>query len=305
MRLSKNSEPCVEIFSMAKNTWEIGPYLPSCLEHSIARIPEGSGGGGGDDDVRIFLTCGALAESTELSFSAARNAWSVVDRPSLAVQQSFLSTLPSRLPPTARRRRAGTAVVGHQVFVMGGHSTGFSSTVDVFDVRTNTWDDAAGRAIPDMPTARYDFGVVVVDDHRIITIGGYNGVQVANVEALDTVTSTWEKLASMPTARQGAAVALIGRCVWVLGGLTKAHGYTDIIEVFDVDKNEWTVSPFVLPKPRYTARAVVVEGEKIWLVGGAMPNRSEVVEIFDPATGEFTSAPPMMGKRKWHAVIGF
>jgi N-acetylneuraminic acid mutarotase len=156
-----------------------------------------------------------------------------------------------------------------------------------------------------MQTEKFGFGVAVVNNaQHVLTIGGCNTSDLALVESYDVATNSWATLAPMPTARQGAAVAVVGGRVWTMGGYDGRD--LDVIEVYDIDRDTWETSGIKMTCPRYGAHAVVVDG-RIVVAGGFESRTGSVglVEIFDPATGKWESAPPMKTPRNSHGVVGF
>ena len=157
-----------------------------------------------------------------------------------------------------------------------------------------------------MPTPRYDFGVCVIGN-CIFCIGGWNGRKYLEVvEEYEAEKNTWRTVTPMHTGRCGAAVAVIDHRIWVFGGEGDGGKCLDEIEVFDVEKEEWTTTRIKMTSPRSGAQAVVVDG-KIWIIGGvdASGDALNNVEIFDPDTGTWTPAPPLINKRFWHAAVCF
>jgi len=268
----------VATYAISTNEWHDAPDLPEPRNsHGIAFV-----------DGRVFVFGGWIPgcglTNTCHTFSISRNKWKVIP------------------PMPIARSQPGVAVVGDHIFVIGGF-TGVDNTdsVEVYKVSGNTWT-APGVVAP-MPTQRNSFGVAVIGN-RIFTIGGYDCDILSTVEVHDTETNTWTKLSPMPTARRGMAVAVIGHQIWCFGG-SGGYRYLDVIEVFDVDKNEWTTSEFRMTSPRDGATAVVIDG-MIWIIGGYSHGEPiDLVEIFDPETGMWTIAPCMHTPRFGHAAIAF
>jgi kelch-like protein 18 len=213
-------------------------------------------------------------------------------------------------PMSVARRRMGVAVVGTSVYLIGGlDGKERVHTVEVFDARTRTWANGSGGggvAVAPMPTTRWDCGIAVIGP-LVYVIGGLNGITYNTMEVLDTAKGTWQTLPPMPTARCCTAVATIGRKIWVMGGFDN-HRDIDLIEVYDVDRNEWTTSPHRLTTPRLSARAVVIDG-KIWLTGGVPSGESRrplnLVEVFDPETGKWVAGPQTASVITFHASVAY
>jgi N-acetylneuraminic acid mutarotase len=193
----------------------------------------------------------------------------------------------------------GVAAVDGRIFVMGGNSK--HANVEVFDLCTDTW--VADHGIPPMPVPLFDFGVVVVGQ-RILCIGGSSKTSYHNtVQALDIERRKWSLLAPMPTKRQGFATVVIDNEVWCFGGY--AHHDLAVIEVYNIDKNEWRSSNHETPGTRSSCRGINVNG-KAWLIGGRdlTHNHTTSVDIFDPESG-WSHGPPLPEPRSWHGAVGF
>ena len=66
------------------------------------------------------------------------------------------------------------------------------------------------------------------------------------MESYDTVTKTWSKAADMNIARRGhGLVSLHGR-LYAIGGLGAADSILGSLEVYDPEKDTWTILPHKL-----------------------------------------------------------
>jgi len=263
----------VEIYTLQDDSWERGPDMITCrVGHRIARIADCIFAFGGFTNREITNSVEAL--------DVKRNEW--MKMPSMSTTRSH----------------PGVGVVDDRIFVIGGYDGhNFLSTCEMFNVGTNKWE-----TITPMTTKRYYMGVAVIGD-RIIVVGGCSGGRdVRTVEALDTKTNTWTTLPPIPTARSGMAVGVIDdRFIWTFGGFYD-NVKLDVVEIYDVEKNEWIKSSSKMTSPRFSAGAVVVD-HKISIVGGstAMPG----MEIFDVDTMTWEKSPSMFSPREYYEAIGF
>lgn len=149
-----------------------------------------------------------------------------------------------------------------------------------------------------MPTARYRFGIAVVEG-KIYAIGGLtsDGTLGTN-EAYDPATNTWETKNPMPTPRYYFAVAVYGNKIYTFGGLTdpplQNNTYVGVTEVYDPATDTWETKTS-MPTNRSALCASLVD-EKIILTGGivygtppSFSSNSEVTEVFDPKTDSWTT----------------
>ncbi len=153
-----------------------------------------------------------------------------------------------------------------------------------------------------MPTARFSFGVAVVDG-KIYAIGGSNGTHHLNVnEMYDPATDTWTKKRSMPTARTDPATAVYQNKIYVIGGIVadsnpSYSGYTGLTEVYDPLTDTWeTMEP--MPAARSSLDANVV-GDKIYLIGGKkyvdvfpFQQSTNKNQVYDPSNDSWSTKTP-------------
>ncbi|BAB08887.1 unnamed protein product [Arabidopsis thaliana] len=94
------------------------------------------------------------------------------------------------LPSSSPVLRTSTVAVGSEIYVIGGHFNR-SSSVRIFDCRSNTWRDG-----PNMTVARSD-PVAVLIDQRIYVLGGREMDESDDwFEVFDIKTQTWRALPS-------------------------------------------------------------------------------------------------------------
>jgi len=134
--------------------------------------------------------------------------------------------------PEARDHFAG-AVVGKRFYAIGGRNTAIDATTpvnDAFDFGTRAW--VTGLA--PLPTQRGGFGAAVLGTQILIIGGEGAGRTYHTVEAYDTASNTWTRLAKMPTARHGIEAAVCNGGVFVADGGTVEGGSapTNVQEVF-------------------------------------------------------------------------
>lgn len=128
---------------------------------------------------------------------------------------------PIGLFPDVRDHLAGVYAEG-KVYAVGGRDLLpwlYTGRVDVLDVATGAWTQAAS-----MPTPRGGFGAALVGD-RIVAIGGEGRTTVFDdVEALNITTGAWETLPPLPAGRHGVGVVAHEGAVYVEAG-GPAAGY--------------------------------------------------------------------------------
>jgi N-acetylneuraminic acid mutarotase len=137
---------------------------------------------------------------------------------------------------------------------------------------------------------------------RLVAIGGrMDGDPDRNLavtEIYDPATDSWRTGAPMPTARSGAAAAVLGGAVFVMGGESHARTF-GAVEAYDPARDAWTRRT-PLPTPRHGFGAIVQAGRIHTLVGSPNPggDRSDRVEVLDPEMHDPEGLAPGDGARR-------
>ncbi len=136
--------------------------------------------------------------------------------------------------PTPRSSLA-VVPVGNTIYAIGGYGVdGPTDRVEAFDIAADRWI----TDFPPMPTKRYDLTAVALDN-IIYAIGGNSQTDLNTVEAFDTVTKQWTRLAPLITSRYALQSIAINGLVYALGG--RSNGIlTDVVEVFNPKTQAWS-----------------------------------------------------------------
>ena len=146
-----------------------------------------------------------------------------------------------------------------------------------------------------MPTARYDFGVAVVDG-KMYAIGGDkpDGSMITN-EMYNPTTDTWNAKDPMPTDRRNFGITVFQNKIYVIGGDSSSGGPLGINEVYDPATDSWEAKTS-LPDWRMGLCLETVNG-LIYAIGGnrhgVFPVLSPLNEIYDPLTDSWTTGASM------------
>src|SRR6266550_4610560 len=104
--------------------------------------------------------------------------------------------------------------------------------------------------------------------------------------------SCWISSAPMPTAREGAGVAVVNSVLYAVGGYNTSNGYLASVETFDPASNSWTTVTS-MPTARSRLGVGIVNGI-LYAVGGSSGSTAlATVEAYDPATNTWTTKAPM------------
>ena len=197
----------VYIYNPATNTFKQG-----------APMPRGRGAGGVAVHGGKIYYAGGLNNSVAVPwfdvYDPAANTW-------------------TQLPDMPTARDHFHAAVNGKFYAIGGRNVQIDAMTTVnqaFDFATGTWTSG----LAPLPTARGGFAAAALGDEVLIIGGEGNGQTFQAVEAYNTVTNTWRKLADMPTPRHGIQAAVCNGGVYIAaGGLTQGGGSpTDVHEVF-------------------------------------------------------------------------
>lgn len=167
--------------------------------------------------------------------------------------------------PAGRDRGAGGIVVYQgRIYLAGGYHDGASvAFFDRYDPATNSW-----TSLPDLPERRDHVSAAVVNG-RMYVIGGRRfggGFQPYN-DAFDFATGRWTTgLAKLPTLRAGAATAVFGTEIAVIGGEAKGLTFSTV-EAYDTATNGWrSLTP--MPTARHGIQAAMYQGRAYIVDGG-------------------------------------
>lgn len=155
-----------------------------------------------------------------------------------------------------------------KIYVVGGCSSSvyrnFSnevSTVEVYDVITNTWNTKSSMIQPRVGAAVVEF------NGKIYVFGGFNNSYWSannTAEVYDISSDKWSLLPNMPVGVSWTKATVSNNKIFVLGGV--GYNYENVLEVFDPSSNSWSTKTS-FSKGRYM-HAVTSNNGKIYLIGG-------------------------------------
>ena len=202
--------------------------------------------------------------------------------------------------PLARSEHAVAELDG-KVWVLGGYPPGRlpSNLVQIYDPAANRWSLG-----PRLPQPIHHIMAAAVDGRLYVMGGEMDGagtgrppIFVAQTWMYDPAVGGWVVRAPMPTARSGGGAAVIDGKIYVAGGRPPGGS---AFEVYDPATNQWERLPD-LPSQRNHLAVAAVNGRIIVAGGrtgpGANAERSDVVEIYDPATRRWTRGASLPAPR--------
>jgi N-acetylneuraminic acid mutarotase len=189
------------------------------------------------------------------------------------------------------------AEVNGRLYLLGGYPANRQTarTVQVYDIASDRWE-----AGPQLPQPN-NHGMAAGVNGRVYLIGGQTMADaptyVDTVYELDPGRGTWVEKARMPTARSAGVAVVHGGRIYVAGGRPPRESD---FAVYDPGSDSWQMLPF-LPTPRnhFTGASI---GGRIHFVGGRQgdglsPLMTTAHEVYDPQSGVWTTAAPMLRAR--------
>lgn len=207
-----------------------------------------------------------------------------------AAEQRELAALPSV------RQEHAVAVLGQELFVIGGFTPSATDSVEAYDPASDSWHSIAA-----FPSVLHHANVAVVNE-RLFVAGFYVGSSFTeasgSVYEYDPSQDAWAARTSLPagTERASACVAQLDGVMYLFGG-ARAGSVADA-SAYDVASDTWRELPR-LPEPREHCAAgtidgrIVIAGGRANGIGGFQPN----TWIFDPASGRYTPGAPLLTAR--------
>jgi N-acetylneuraminic acid mutarotase len=210
----------------------------------------------------------------------------------IASAGNFWTELPPM--PTARYGVAAAAI-GDILYVVGGYSNNYLTTLEAYNTVTHEWSTKAP-----MSTARLGPGLVAVNG-ILYAFGGYspngNGGAVATIEAYDPndgPLGTWTtETTSMATARYFLGGAAINGILYAAGGFSGPPSYAALrtLEAY-VPGTGWTTA-MDMPTARYQVAAAAI-GDILYAVGGDdTQDGLGTLEAYNPALPGWTTKTSM------------
>jgi N-acetylneuraminic acid mutarotase len=208
---------------------------------------------------------------------------------------SLLAALP------APNSETGVAVLDGKIYVVGGYPSDRKTvaTVQVYDSATDRWQIVSPLPVPlnHVMAAGVNGKVYVMGGQTTESSDPQKAGFVNTVYEYDPKTNRWTTRTPMPTQRGGGAAAVADGKIYVAGG--RPPGGADFA-AYDPKADRWTTLPN-LPTQRNHLAADAIDG-KIYVVGGRFEGgfrspQSDVVEVFDAKTNQWSKRRPMLRPR--------
>uniref|UniRef100_A0A803TYW9 BTB domain-containing protein n=1 Tax=Anolis carolinensis TaxID=28377 RepID=A0A803TYW9_ANOCA len=214
----------------------------------------------------------------------------------LECQKLLMEAMKYHLLPERRsmlqspRTKPRKSTVGSLYAVGGMDVTKGTTTIEKYDLRTNSWIQ-----IGTMNGRRLQFGVAVIDN-KIYIVGGRDGLKTSNtVECFNPITKAWTVMPPMSTHRHGLGVAMLEGPMYAVGG-HDGWSYLNTVERWDPQARQWNYVAS-MATPRSTV-GVAALNSKLYAVGGRDGSSClKSMECFDPHTNKWSICAPMSKRR--------
>lgn len=183
------------------------------------------------------------------------------------------------------RKVSVVAAVGNKIIFAGGipvpsgPGPNFSSTVDIYDITTNTWSTAGlSQARSGMTVATMGSKVFFAGGTGFLPSGSVG--LTSRIDIYDAAAGSWSAM-EMPHADGLLSSLASGNKLVIVGG--------NFADIYDAGSKRWTTTNF--GQPRYLITANNVKG-KLYFAGG-VTNKSTLtptsrIDIYDPVTDSWT-----------------
>jgi N-acetylneuraminic acid mutarotase len=240
--------------------------------------------------------------STPVHANELRETWNdrVSQGPPVGAMPEFDGWSMGTAMPLPRSEHAIAELDG-KIWVLGGYPPGRlpSNLVQIYDTKTGRWSLG-----PQLPQPIHHTHVAAVGGKIYVLGGEVDGASTGRPEKFvsevwmhDPAVGGWTKRAPMPTARGGGGKAVIDGKIYVAGGRPPGGS---AFEVYDPETDKWEKLPD-MPTQRNHLAMVALNGRIIVAGGrfspGADAERTDIVEIYDPATRRWTRAKPLPAPR--------
>jgi N-acetylneuraminic acid mutarotase len=190
------------------------------------------------------------------------------------------------------------AAVDGKIYVLGGYpsSRETQTTVMAYDPALDSW-----ALVAPLPVAIHH-PVAAGHGGKLYSLGGQTDTgDIDRTLVYDPALDEWSELSPMPTPRGAGASAVIDDRIYVVGGRPDAG---NAFEVYEVGTDTWT--PLRDLTDDYNQRnhlAAAAIGGKVYVAGGRYDGggfsspMADVLDVFDPETGEWTRMASMLRPR--------
>ena len=212
---------------------------------------------------------------------------------------------------TARSTHTATLLNNGKVLIVGTFPA--STNAELFDPTVGTFT-ATGNLV----TPRSGHTATLLQDGRVLIAGGYQvsgsiqtGIGISSAEIYDPVSGTFTATSSMITPRGGPTATRLSNGKVLIAGGGGAPSPTGLTSVASAELYDPSTGIFIttgsMSRPRSGHTATLLNTGKVVIAGGndptVFPGASlATAELYDPASGTFSSTASMSGARQEHTA---
>ncbi|XP_014216197.1 kelch-like protein 10 [Copidosoma floridanum] len=198
--------------------------------------------------------------------------------------------------PSGPRAYHGTAVVGFNIYVIGGFDgVDYFNSCRCFNAVTKKWLEVAPMNF------RRSYVSVAVHNDYVYAMGGFDGYHRQNsAERYDYRRNQWSLIAPMNAQRSDASATTLDGKIYITGGFN-GRECLNTVEYYDPQTNQWTmVAPM---RSRRSGVSCIAYHGRVYVVGGFNgTSRMCSSEKYNPATNTWARIPDMYSPRSNFAI---
>ena len=203
----------------------------------------------------------------------------------------------------------GSCVVAacqNRIYVIGGPTVSGLSTNQAYDPTTGTWENKTA-----MPTWAIGMQANVINGKIYVIAGGqqegYGVFQITKSNwVYDPANDSWSQMADIPTPVAFYASTVLDGKIYIIGGMDHYYyqyppsTYTNIVQIFDPETNQWNQGT-PLPMNMSEMASAVTTGlqapKRLYVVGGRAANYGYSAVnwtlVYDPETDNWSFGASM------------
>jgi N-acetylneuraminic acid mutarotase len=205
-----------EMYDPTTEAWQTLTPMPTARQHIKAAVVNG----------KIYIIGGLLLNYSQVS---SKN----------EVYDPQTDTWEEMAPIPTPKHNYATIVYNDKIYIFGGGTQNGgnvwvqTSTVEVYDPATNTWDTSVS-----LPSVRFNPGIGMIENKIMIT-GGISGDEtLSDVDVFDPVSNTWNAGTSLPIQNVAMGSTTLNNKIYIIGGSSGPAnwiGYSTVYEGSFVD----------------------------------------------------------------------
>lgn len=193
-----------------------------------------------------------------------------------------------------------TMLANGKVLVVGGYNNNYEelNSCELYDTASGTWSSTGT-----LKASRVGHTATLLANGKVLVSAGFT---YDSSEIYDPATGTWSTTGPLPGVRfLHTATLLSNGKVLVSGGMDDYYNVLSSCYLYDPSTGTWS-STGSMTDERYYHTATLLPNGKVLVSGGyddyaSMPNLSSC-ELYDPATGTWSSTGSLMESRYLHTA---